>query len=109
MGNPYFSVGEEVIVVSEDRPQFNGDHIVDKIFNKGRQPHPFVANATLNVIRRYGYSLVGINPEVLGESALRKKPKLSDDSISAVKSWSELKDNINDLEVTDANQPHTTV
>lgn len=85
---PYFSVGEEVILVSRDFPEYNGEYTIRKILSKGDKTlHCRVSNT----LKSYYTSRVGYQMEeilsrksdtcnddieiVWDQSALRKKHK----------------------------------
>ena len=101
MNNPYFEVGEEVILVSENEPQFNGDYIVAGVFDQEERAEHirkrgFISNKTGG---EFGYDLgFVINVDKQGfeeifwaQSALRKKHKPSTDS------FTEMMSNIDEL------------
>jgi hypothetical protein len=81
MSQPYFSVGEDVILQSVDRPEYNGTQTVEGILPEGiHHIHPARAwgmrqpfNYKLVGIGGYGLPEEGRNP-YFGQSALRKKP-----------------------------------
>lgn len=84
MNNPYFSVGEEVLLVSKNEPEMNGDYTVlsinfpDGSVVKNHKGKEFV-------FRELHYSIGAISNkgfDAWGQSALRKKPDLSDESFS---------------------------
>ena len=89
MTNPYFSVGEEVIVVVEHGSQHNGDHVIEAILPKGRHELPETGGFH-NVTDLFAYKMVGIGyddvpDEYSGyfkQSSLRKKHKPSDESFT---------------------------
>jgi len=96
MSNPYFSVGEEVILASIKRPEFNGDHIVEKVFADGdavfeNRDNIYLSDGT-------AYYLEGLHCEntegyrlTWAQKTLRKKHKPSTDS------FTEMMSNINEL------------
>ena len=97
--NPYFSVGEEVILQSKDEPQLNGEYVVEAVFDEGETASTSPGKTWVNV-NGYGYFLEGEYhthpdsdcPRVLWtESALRKKHKPSTDS------FTEMMSNIDEL------------
>lgn len=86
MNHPYFSVGEEVILVSKMQPQYNGDQIVEYVIPPGEHPDPLNSNVIVEG-PGYGYRLAGLSLHedrglYFDESALRKKYKPSDESFS---------------------------
>ena len=89
MSQPYFRVGEQVILVSKDSPQLNGEHIVEDILRKGIQSNPFDGGAMVDVTSAFSYKLEGIEPSdtlygtgYFVQETLRKKHKPSDESFS---------------------------
>jgi len=63
MGYPKFAVGEDIILISREYPQYNG--------------HEAVVSSRLSDGGRHGYSIepvVETRPGVWCESALRKRP-----------------------------------
>lgn len=90
MSAPYFQVGEEVIVISKRMPEFNGDHTIDKVFEKGVH-RLFIGGEfiLLEVMGACGYVLsdIGLHEHkgsvtIFAQSTLRKKHKPSDESFS---------------------------
>ena len=88
MSNPYFEIGEEVILVSVMHPRLNGDHVVEWVCPAGEVTNPFKENSIITG-DSIGYKLVGIQPSdegsktsIFAQSALRKKHKPSDESFS---------------------------
>jgi len=97
MSNPYFSVGEEVILQSKDFPHLSGDHIIERVFLVG-DPVFKVGNHTYVNRDTPAYHLEGENDigrdgyrEPWVQSVLRKKHKPSTDS------FTEMMSNINEL------------
>lgn len=98
MPNPYFSVGEEVILQSKDSPELNGEYVVEAVFGEGDTCSRTAGRRWINK-NGYGYFLEGechMAPDsecprvVWRESALRKKHKPSTDS------FTEMMSNINE-------------
>lgn len=94
MTRPYFSVGEEVILVSEYYPEYNGEYIVEVIKGPNTFLCPYSGNKVF--LDEVGYKLDGLtfNNESnwWAQNTLRKKPKLSDDEFDEI-SFSELMTN----------------
>ncbi len=68
MREAYFSVGEEVILVSESWPNLNGEYTIEcKEYRNGR------LTISSEILRGWWYSLAGLDDRHLFESALRKK------------------------------------
>jgi len=85
MTQPYFSVGEEVVLVSKESPELNGEYVIESIITDWEFDP--------------GYDLEGITLDEgpgtnvhWAQEALRKKHKPSD------KSFSELMDTANTME-----------
>ena len=93
MSNPYFSVGEEVILVSVDYPELNGDYIILDVM----PPTGNIIRGRDGLMYRHNnldYSIGEGGRNGLdhwAQSALRKKHKPSTDS------FTEMMSNINEL------------
>lgn len=87
MSNPYFSIGEEVILVSRAIPESNGEYAIsDHYFGEGR----LVDSGEVDIA--HNYRLEGEETHLwFDQSALRKKHKPAEDS----EKWSEIMSNIN--------------
>lgn len=79
MSRPKFQVGEEVILASKQRPEFNGEYVVIAVVNDG---DIYKGIGFFNTDGRpYGYDLGhhiiadGKHPNIWSECALRKKHK----------------------------------
>jgi len=88
MRNPYFSVGEEVILVSNSAPHLNGEHVVEWIMPPGVHENPYDKPHSVSGTT-FGYKLVGVDPEdtpstsgIFDQPALRKKHKPSPESFT---------------------------
>lgn len=82
MNNPYFSIGEEVILVSKDAPHLNGDYTVERVLQKGDTLTSTDGN--IGIVSELGYS-IGVaftRYDSWCQSALRKKHKPSDESFT---------------------------
>jgi len=102
MTQPYFSVGEEVILESKNYPEFNGEHVVEHIRAKGIYPtrHDLLF---YRVVEGFAYKLIGIDESCFpasdsnpyfGQPTLRKKHPPSTES------FSEMMDKINNVAVS---------
>lgn len=87
MTQPYFSIGEEVILISIDNPRLNGEYTIERYM----PPQPCINPLTgrLNTSTNHAYKLHGIEPEdttkgsgYFRQSSLRKKHRPSDESFS---------------------------
>lgn len=70
MSNPYFEIGEEVILASEMLPQFNGEYIVSD------------RRACNNIGYEYWLENDPVNGKPWYETLLRKKHKPNNESFS---------------------------
>lgn len=89
MNEPYFQVGEEVILVSKSVPELNGEYVVEHALPHGNWPNPYPSEfKRINVTEGAGYKLMGIEASetiptgYFKQSALRKKHKPSSQSFS---------------------------
>lgn len=88
MATPLYKIGEEVILKSVNRPQFNGDYTIVAIVKQGDKYKCRYSGKTLNylgIISYYGYVLDRICAtsdrgieSIWAEQALRKKYPSSD-------------------------------
>ena len=88
MSNPYFIVGEPVILVSPNFPVFNGDYIVESIVDSDSYTLEGLKRDSEMIAVCGGLGFTGC----VDQTSLRKKPKLSDDEFSEI-SFSELMTN----------------
>ena len=94
MSNPYFKIGEEVILQSKDLPHLNGEYVVEEVLLDGDVVYSSPNNTVTN--RGITYTLFkDIRVKVLSDgecrrgwaqSALRKKHPPSDDSFEEMMS-----------------------
>lgn len=92
--NPYFSVGEEVILCSKSNPQLNGNYIVETAIKTGTYSECRITGRSIrctNGLSDYGYRLEGLLVKcefgfeaIWDQSALRKKHKGSDKSFDEI-------------------------
>jgi len=101
MTQPYFSVGEEVILKSKDNPHLNGEYIIEDLKSRGLHMNPFKNNDIINVTVSYGYKLAGIDPRdtsagtgYFSQSALRKKHQPPEDNESFSEIINNIKENL---------------
>ena len=91
MTQPYFNVGETVILQSVDDPHLSGEHAIEHCLAIGAHANPYKDGFTVTITESYGYKLFGIDhgDTISGsgyyrQSALRKKHKPSDESFSEI-------------------------
>lgn len=98
MTQPYFSIGEQVILISIDNPRLNGEYTIERYM----PPRPCINPLTgrLNTSTNHAYKLHGIEPEdttkgsgYFRQTSLRKKYE------PPAKSFSEMMDKLNKVEV----------
>lgn len=93
MTNPYFSVGEQVLLVSKYNPEYNGDYTVIDIISRSErnmkaEKSGFVFSSDSDC--PYSYDLGFSRPlrndcgewRYFGQAALRKKHRPADESFS---------------------------
>jgi len=99
MNEPYFEVGEEVILESKSAPEWNGEHVIEHVLPNGTWVNPSECTH-VHITEGFGYKLMGVESSekrVTGyfvQSALRKKHKPSG------KSFQELITNLQPTEAT---------
>lgn len=105
MGNPYFSVGEEVVICSKHYPEINGDNTIISVLNNDEMQLILTSMGDFHTtVSGYFYELdidiearvnsgkpTGVKINHLNQSALRKKHKPSTDP------FTEMMSNINEL------------
>ncbi len=86
MNEPYFQVGEEVILVSVKHPHVNGDYVVEDILPPNQTVDPYNSNHLITKDGTAGYKLEGLddvgNSVWWTQNSLRKKHKPSTQSFS---------------------------
>jgi len=87
MNEPYFQVGEEVILVSRLWPELNGDHVIEHRLTTGLWSNRYKPDSMVDITSPAAYKLVGLDPGVtiegsgyFGQPSLRKKHKPSTES-----------------------------
>jgi len=82
MSQPYFEVGEPVILACTTKPELNGEYTVINLWPEGRHLVEIRDNYEhwLTVRQRFAYELEGLKEIWFGESCLRKKYKRPDES-----------------------------
>jgi hypothetical protein len=92
MSQPYFAVGEEVILVSKSHPECNGEHTVARIFIQGDEYKSTSGKPWQNTSDTIGYWLESDdierrnNGKLWSQSALRKKHPPSTESFTELMS-----------------------